>query len=132
MTTPAACDAGHDDDLRRQRPADLGHRRRGEHHHRPSTTPLGRQTATIDALGHRTTFVYDVRGQLVETDFPDGTKTTTTYDAAGHRIASTDQAGRTTQFVYDALGRLVATIEPDARPAPTTTRTRPSTTPPAR
>jgi RHS repeat-associated protein len=77
---------------------------------------LGHETATIDALGHRTEFHYDDRGQLVETDFPDGTRTSETYDAAGHRTSSSDQAGRTTNYVYDVLGRLITTIFPDATP----------------
>ena len=51
------------------------------------------------------------RGRLTETDFADGTTTTTTYDALGRSIAQTDQLGRVTQYEYDALGRLTAVID---------------------
>jgi YD repeat-containing protein len=81
---------------------------------------LGRQSATIDALGHKTSFIYDVRGQLIETDFPDGTKTLTTYDDAGHRITSTDQAGHVTGYKYDPLSRLIETDNPDGSKTTTT------------
>lgn len=78
---------------------------------------LGHQSATVDALGHQTTFEYDNRGQLIKTTFPDATTSSLTYDAAGRRTASTDRVGRTTRFEYDAVGRLVKTIYPDATPA---------------
>ena len=77
---------------------------------------LGNQSATIDALDHRTEFRYDDRGQLVGMDFADGTSTAMAYDVLGRRISSTDRAGRVTRYEYDALGRLTATIYPDATP----------------
>ncbi|MFN8488977.1 MAG: RHS repeat-associated core domain-containing protein [Caldilineaceae bacterium] len=72
----------------------------------------GNTTASVDAAGHTTTFIYDKgsqfhgEGRLTETHLADGTTTHTEYDANGRVIAQTDQAGVTTHFEYDALGRL--------------------------
>ena len=77
---------------------------------------LGNQTATIDALGRRTEFRYDDRGQLVGLDFADGTSTSIGDDALGRRTSSTDRAGRVTRFEYDSLGRLVTNVLPDETP----------------
>ncbi len=86
---------------------------------------VGNRTALTDALGRRTQFVFDERGQLVETIFPDATlmdlsdnpRTRTEYDAAGRETATIDELGRRTEMVYDKIGRLIETIYPDATPA---------------
>ena len=51
----------------------------------------GRETAIVDALGHRTE---------------------TTYDAAGRVRTAKNADGKVTENVYDALGQLVRTIDP--------------------
>jgi RHS repeat-associated protein len=56
-------------------------------------------------------FQYDGVGRLPETDFADGTKTTTTYDALGRSIAQTDQLRRVTHYQYDDLGRLTGVVD---------------------
>jgi len=79
------------------------------------------QIAIIDALGHRTEYRYNKRGQLVETIYPDETpndlsdnpRTIGLYDRGGYRRASIDFLGRVTHFIYDAVGRLIETIHPD-------------------
>ena len=53
-----------------------------------------------------TSYKYDSQGRLYETDYPDGTTSTTTYDLNGQRIASKDRSNRWTGSVYDTLGRL--------------------------
>ncbi|MCF7962081.1 MAG: putative Ig domain-containing protein [Pirellula sp.] len=84
----------------------------------------GNKIADIDALGRRTEYRYDERGQLTETIFPDATpsiltdnpRTRTEYDAAGRETARVDELGRRTEFQYDKLGRKTFTIYPDATP----------------
>ncbi|BAY62588.1 YD repeat protein [Calothrix brevissima NIES-22] len=71
----------------------------------------GEVVTITDALNRATQFVYDPLDRIVETLYPDGTKTITTYDALGRVIAETDQAGITTQFEYDALDRLTAVVD---------------------
>jgi RHS repeat-associated protein len=71
----------------------------------------GNELTRTDALGRTTEFVHDAQDQLIETIYPDGTRTQTSYDDAGNVIASTDALGRTTQFEYDALDRLTAVID---------------------
>jgi RHS repeat-associated protein len=81
---------------------------------------VGNLVTSIDALGRRTLYLYDERGQLVETVYPDTTQTTdddnprvrSVYDAAGRVIAETDEAGRRTRFEYDSNGRQIKTIFP--------------------
>ncbi|MCL6584332.1 MAG: putative Ig domain-containing protein [bacterium] len=75
--------------------------------------PFGKQSATIDKNGQRTTYDYDARGNLIKTTYPDGTTETATYDARGKKITSTDRAGRTTTYVYNEVGNLIKTIYPD-------------------
>jgi RHS repeat-associated protein len=80
---------------------------------------VGRQSASVDALGRRTTFTYDEVGALVRTDFPDGSFESLTYDPSGNVARRTDRAGRTTAYEYDELGRRVRVVRPDG----TSTRT---------
>jgi len=85
---------------------------------------IGKMSATIDALGRRTEYVYDQRGLLIETILPDDSpenlsdnaRTRTEYDAAGRAVAQIDALGRKTISVYDAAGRIVETIFPDDTP----------------
>ncbi|WP_235908569.1 putative Ig domain-containing protein [Roseiconus nitratireducens] len=81
---------------------------------------VGNPVQSIDALGRITKFLYDDRGQLTETIYPDDTpgtdadnpRTKTQYDAAGQVIAQIDEAGRVTRFEYDSAGRQTKTIFP--------------------
>ncbi len=85
---------------------------------------VGNRIEEIDAKGRSTKFVYDERGLLVETIYPDRTpeddtdnpRTKTEYDAAGQVTAEIDELGRKTQFVYDKLGRRTELILPDDTP----------------
>ena len=73
---------------------------------------MGRKTSVTDANGHQTVYVYDLRGHLVETDYPDGTATHDTYDGLGRRRASAAQNGAKTLFEYDAEGQLASVTDP--------------------
>ncbi|MEM6398797.1 MAG: Ig-like domain-containing protein [Cyanobacteria bacterium P01_D01_bin.116] len=85
---------------------------------------LGYKIAEIDALNRRTEYVYNDKGELIETIHPDDTpdtkldnpRTKTKYDKAGRQIETIDQLNRTTKYRYDKVGRLVETILPDLTP----------------
>jgi len=72
----------------------------------------------VDALGRETFYDYDSRGNLIRTEYPDGSVQTATFDAENQRISSTDRNGNTTYYIYDALGRKTDTIHPDTTMPP--------------
>ncbi|EKU96916.1 RHS repeat-associated core domain protein [Leptolyngbya sp. PCC 7375] len=84
----------------------------------------GNRIEDIDALRRSTKYVYDERGQLVETIYPDETpedltdnpRTRTEYDEAGRVIAEYDELDRATRTVYDELGRATKIIYADDTP----------------
>ena len=61
----------------------------------------------VDALGRRTTHIYDELDRHKETIYPDGTRRQFQYDADGHLINSVDNNGSQRQFTIDALGRII-------------------------
>jgi RHS repeat-associated protein len=85
---------------------------------------LGQQTASIDALGRKTIYRYDDKGQQIEVIYPDATpddlsdnlRTQTRYDILGRTTATIDMGGRETRYVYDKVGRVIATLLPDTTP----------------
>jgi RHS repeat-associated protein len=82
------------------------------HATRTTYDALGRRTAVIDALGHETDFVtYDVRNQLLETDYPDGTSVHDVYDLRGRRTSTKDQTGAVTLYGYDDQGQLTSVTD---------------------
>jgi len=82
----------------------------------------GNLISELNGRGYETKLVYDEKGQLVETIYPDNTlnnnednpRTVTIYDKGGRRRASIDEVGQVTHYVHDATGRLVETIYPKA------------------
>jgi YD repeat-containing protein len=66
----------------------------------------------MDARGLTTTYGYGPDGRLNITQYPDGTTSTTMYDALGRRIAVTDPFNQTTQYAYYLLGRLSTLTTP--------------------
>ncbi|NJR13561.1 MAG: RHS repeat protein [Phyllobacteriaceae bacterium] len=61
----------------------------------------GQVTATIDALGRRTSFEVDDLGRQVKIIHPDGFFEERVYDGENRLLASKDRLGRTTTHVYD-------------------------------
>jgi len=102
----------------------------------------GFKTAEVDALGHRTTYVNDAQGRLLEerrtrtradgstetlvsrytldangnviaTEHPDGSISTTVFDANGKPIESCDPLNRCTLTTYDNRGNVARVDYPD-------------------
>lgn len=76
---------------------------------------LGKQKSKKDGYGRETFFTYDLAGRLIETLYPDGTVSRTTYDVEG-RVQYTQDRTRSsngvstapaTRNTYDVAGRTV-------------------------
>ena len=59
------------------------------------------------------TNTYDKLNRLTKVTYPDGSETTTTYNAIGKVASSTDQLGRVTSYNYDSMGQLLSTTFAD-------------------
>jgi YD repeat-containing protein len=84
-----------------------------------TTDPLGHTTTNVwdlsgnltsrsDALGNVTHYAYDATlwpGQPIKETDALGNVTTNAYDAAGHLLTRTDALGQTTTYTYDANGK---------------------------
>ncbi|MFN0054206.1 MAG: putative Ig domain-containing protein [Planctomycetales bacterium] len=68
-----------------------------------------------DQLGHSTTFVYDVRGNVVTEINHLGQKTTRTYDGANNTLTETNDLGETTTYTYNSLGDVLTETDPLGR-----------------
>lgn len=66
----------------------------------------GNEVTFTDGLAHTTTNVFDELNRQVQVFYPDGTHSSTGYDAAGRRVAETNQDGIFTLYGYDGAGRL--------------------------
>ncbi len=65
----------------------------------------GQLAATIDRLGRRTEYEYEIRGLRTRALYADGTEELWSYDAEGQQVEATDRAGFTTTYTYDPVGR---------------------------
>ncbi len=65
-----------------------------------------------DALGNTTFFVYDERGNLTQTAWPDGGTLVMTYDESDQLLTLTDRAGGVWQWSYDPAGQLTLCLDP--------------------
>lgn len=72
----------------------------------------GRQTLVTDALGHKTSYQYDVLGHLTLTSFDNASTITDHYNAAGQKDWEKDQNGNVTSYQYDAAGNVTDVIQP--------------------
>jgi RHS repeat-associated protein len=78
---------------------------------------VGNQVHSI-TRGEQTDYLYNPKGQLVETIYPDDTpdnpndnsRRITVYDGGGRERATINMTGRVTHYEYDAAGRLRTTI----------------------
>ncbi|MHA3770735.1 RHS repeat-associated core domain-containing protein [Verrucomicrobiota bacterium sgz303538] len=87
---------------------------------------VGNKLSVTNPQGHRTSFSYNSRNQLVEVGYPYDPATegqvppgatspvrkTFTYDPAGNKETETDERGFTTTYVYDGLNRLIEEYRP--------------------
>ena len=77
-------------------------------------TAAGRQAQSVDYLGRTNGVKTDVRGNVVQTLYADGTVTRTVYDSLGRTqwtqdrtsVSGTDSTGPGTETEYDAAGRV--------------------------
>ncbi|ADP79414.1 DUF6531 domain-containing protein [Pseudofrankia inefficax] len=85
--------------------------------------PLGRVTAfgwdrfdnrteVTDPLGRTIRYRYDDIGNLVTVERPDGTQTTTTWNAQRRPLVSVDANGARWEREYDTRGNLAAVVDP--------------------
>jgi RHS repeat-associated protein len=78
----------------------------------------GNRTATIDALKHKTQYIYNSTNMLLQTIAPSagfandslGGTTTYNYDKMGHQTRVTDALGQATEMTYDSRGQLISTL----------------------
>jgi YD repeat-containing protein len=78
-----------------------------------------RLTSTTDPEGRITKYTLDEKGQRIETENPDGSKTKKEYDAVGNVTRSEDELGRATVYAYDQFNRTKSVIRPDQRTSTT-------------
>ena len=68
---------------------------------------FNRVTKFIDAAGNETSYLYDAKGNLLQTIVPENGPgapfEVSTFDARGLELTSTDANGNVTQFLYDAV-----------------------------
>ena len=72
----------------------------------------GEAESERDPLGHVTTYDYDSRGLLIQTNYPNGVSEQTSYDALDRPVGSTDPMGGQWQWHYGEAGHLLARIDP--------------------
>ncbi len=69
-----------------------------------------------DGNGNTTGYQYDAHKRLIETDYPDGTKTTNAYDGPGNLIKVIDQASHEVDYSYDAANELQQVTQATSSP----------------
>lgn len=67
---------------------------------------FGQMTSFRDALGRKTAFTMDGRGNVVTTTHPDGAIEQFGYDENGNLVQWVNRRGQTTQYTYDTNGLL--------------------------
>ncbi|BAZ48519.1 YD repeat protein [Nostoc sp. NIES-4103] len=70
--------------------------------------------------GQRTTYEYDLTGNLTATTYADGTTETSTYNAISQVISAKDRLNQVFTYKYDDVGRLIETTYPDQTKSTTT------------
>lgn len=65
----------------------------------------GNKTATVDCLGRKTKYDYDIYGHLIKTHHPDLSTEVQSYDLLGNTTSFTDANGHTTLTQYNARGK---------------------------
>ena len=84
----------------------------------------GNVLSVTDEVGNKTTYKYDLAGQLVQTNHADGTFTAQGYDLLGRLTSKTDERHNTTTYAYepgcDCKDRLTSVTDPLGRTTSTT------------
>lgn len=72
----------------------------------------GRLTTVTDALGRRTSLIYDLAGRRLRVDAPESGTTLFAMDAAGNHVERRAAGDQITRFEYDELDRPLRTVFP--------------------
>ncbi|MCB9294577.1 MAG: RHS repeat protein [Lewinellaceae bacterium] len=67
--------------------------------------------AEIDPLGHKTSYKYDNRGNLIQISYPDDTKIKMRYSEEDLLVEAVDQIGGKWVWEYDERGRVVKRVD---------------------
>ena len=79
---------------------------------RTALDTLGRSETRADAAGRKTTITRDEFGNLLKTQYPDGSTTSAKYSVQLGRVTEeTDELGVKTKYDYDAKGNLIKRTE---------------------
>lgn len=79
-------------------------------HQRTAVDTVARSETRADAAGRKTTITRDEYGNLIKTQYPDGSTTSAKYSAQlGRMIEETDKLGIKTRYDYDAKGKPILT-----------------------
>ncbi len=71
---------------------------------------IGLRDSIEDKAGYSTDFDYDSKGNLLRTDYPDGTFETYAYNAKSLPISHVNQGSNTTTWAYDSQGNVTSEI----------------------
>ncbi len=74
----------------------------------------GRIRRSTDPLGRTTRYTYDLKNELVEIFWPDGTRTSRMFDARGAIMRETDPLGHSIELTHDVTFNRLTSLE-DAR-----------------
>lgn len=75
-------------------------------------TQAGTLTSKTDPQGGVTSYTYDGNGNRLSTTLPDGTMTTSTYDAVGNMTSASDALGQITSYTYNSFGQVLIIKDP--------------------
>jgi RHS repeat-associated protein len=75
--------------------------------------PFNHPTQFIDAKGNSTSYTYDARGNLLSTQYADGSIERIAYDALGNPTTLTNRRGQPIQYAYNAAGQVTRETFPD-------------------
>lgn len=84
--------------------------------------PAARTETQTNARGFATVYTQNEFEQVVQTEYPDGAKTSTTYESRQlNPVEDTDELGVKTRYEYDLKGNLIRKVEAIALPEERTT-----------
>ena len=74
---------------------------------------MGNRSGVTDAVGHATTYGFDVMNRIHQVTQPEAAITSYTYDSQDNLKTVTDAEGHVTSYTFDDMGNLLTEISPD-------------------